>query len=148
MPADANSKPQPISFQKLDRAHKIVNLKLMVIGSNAHSFVERVHRATNPNPQLQAPSSLPTYDYLSLRMGDIRGYQTFMHIFGKVVSIRKPAKSELTSSSQCAIRTTNRNDRDKDLIGLVKQTVEAARALSPRHTVAVEAYRVFRYFTE
>jgi hypothetical protein len=84
MSVDVDSKSQPMSLPKLDRANKIVNLKVLAVGSSAHTFVAEVHRATNPNaqPPAPSPSSIPTSDYLAIRMGDIRGYQTLIHLFG------------------------------------------------------------------
>jgi hypothetical protein len=76
--------PAPASLKRLEHETKQINLSVLIVGDQAEGMIRHVWSATNGkgSDQLIDGAGGPArYTYLPLRLGDIRGWTTRLHLY-------------------------------------------------------------------
>lgn len=77
------SVPRPESLITFDRTRREINSPIAVIGSSAVEFLRHLHEKTSGDRK-KIDASTPgeaSYHYLTLRLGDLRGFATCFHLY-------------------------------------------------------------------
>jgi hypothetical protein len=75
--------PSPIGLVRLDHAKKEIRSSVAVIGSGANSYLRHLYDTSSSKGafiSLSTPGQA-SITHLDVRLGDIRGYKTFFHLY-------------------------------------------------------------------
>lgn len=84
VPKATSSIPAPGSLKRLDGDKKEINLSVLMAGDEADAMIERVYEDTKTKgstKRTEGAGDAATYTYLPMRLGDIRGWTTRLHLY-------------------------------------------------------------------
>lgn len=77
--------PHPGGLEYVQYSTKRINFAILVVGGAADAVLEKRHKDTAAEDTQKVDYSSPhqpSFTYLPMRMGDIRGFQTALHFYG------------------------------------------------------------------